>query len=393
MTRGVILAAPASGSGKTVITLALLHHLHKAGLPVTAAKAGPDYIDAGLLAAAAGTCRNLDVWAMRRDTIAASVAALDGLVLCEGAMGLFDGIGSAGLGSTAALASLVGWPVVLVVDASGQGASLAALVKGFAHHRAATPLAGVILNRVGSPRHRVLLEAALAADVPHLARLGAVPRHDALALPSRHLGLVPAGEHAALDAFLDRAAAIVAASVDVAGLVALAAPATLAPQAAARPLPPLGQRIAVARDAAFAFTYPAMLDGWRADGATVAFFSPLGDEAPAADADAVFLPGGYPELHAGRLAAASRFRAALQAHAARGTVIYGECGGYMTLGKGLVDADGARHAMLGLLPLETDFASRRLALGYRTAMLAASGPLGDAGTRFRAHEFHYATIV
>lgn len=395
MTRGVILAAPASGSGKTVVALALLRCLRQQGMRVAGAKSGPDYIDAGLLAAAAGTCRNFDTWAMRRETIAANLAALAAaeFVLCEGAMGLFDGIGAAGLGSTAALAALVGWPVVLVVDAAGQGASLAALVKGFAQHRPGTSLAGIVLNRVGSPRHRDLLAASLEAELPGLPLLGALPRHELLVLPSRHLGLVPAGEQEALELFLERAAALVAECVDVAGLVALAAPATLAARAASPPLPPLGQRIAVARDDAFAFAYPGVLEGWRKAGASVSFFSPLADAPPEANADAVFLPGGYPELHAGRLASAARFRAALIAHARRGTVIYGECGGYMMLGAGLVDTTGTRHAMAGLLPLETSFAARRLQLGYRAATLAATGPLGIAGAAFRGHEFHYATIV
>ncbi len=395
MIRGLVLAAPASASGKTVVALALLRALARRGMRVAAAKSGPDYIDAGLLAAAAGSaCRNLDAWAMRSETLAANLAALAPaeLVVCEGAMGLFDGIDAAGTGSTAALASRLGWPVVLVVDAAGQGASVAALVAGFARHRAATPLAGVILNRVGSARHRALLAAALAAELPQLPLLGAVPRHQALDLPSRHLGLVPAGEQAALDAFLDRAAVLVEENVAVARVAALASPAAMTARRASPPVPPLGSRIAVARDDAFAFAYPAVLAGWRDAGAAISFFAPLADEAPDASSDAIYLPGGYPELHAGRLAAAQRCRAALDDLAARGAMIYGECGGYMMLGAGLVDADGTRHRMAGLLPLETSFAARNLHLGYRGVALAAAGPLGAAGATYRGHEFHYATI-
>ncbi|MBM3561000.1 MAG: cobyrinic acid a,c-diamide synthase, partial [Alphaproteobacteria bacterium] len=154
-----------------------------------------------------------------------------------------------------------------------------------------------------------------------------------------------------------------------------------------------GQRIAVARDIAFAFAYPALLDAWRRAGAEVLPFSPLEGEAPDTAADAVFLPGGYPELHAGRLAAAAGFLAGLRAAAGCGAVVYGECGGYMVLGRGLVDADGVRHEMAGLLALETSFAARRLSLGYRQARLMADGPLGRAGTAFRGHEFHYATVT
>jgi cobyrinic acid a,c-diamide synthase len=155
-------------------------------------------------------------------------------------------------------------------------------------------------------------------------------------------------------------------------------------------LPPLGERIAVARDVAFAFAYPHLLGDWRAAGADLAFFSPLADEVPPSDADAVYLPGGYPELHAGRIAAASRFRAGVEDAARRGALVYGECGGYMVLGEHLEDADGTRHRMLGLLPLATSFAARRLHLGYRR--LAPLGGLPWSGA-LAAHEFHYATIL
>ncbi len=158
-------------------------------------------------------------------------------------------------------------------------------------------------------------------------------------------------------------------------------------------IPPLGRRIAVARDDAFAFVYPHVLNGWRRAGAEITFFSPLDDEPPSLDCDAVYLPGGYPELHAGRLAAATRFISGLRDTAKRGVAIYGECGGYMTLGQGLIDAEGARHAMASLLPLETSFAKRKLHLGYRAVALAANGPLGARGTHFKGHEFHYATIM
>jgi len=284
---------------------------------------------------------------------------------------------------------------VLVVDATGMGASVAALVAGFARHRPDLALAGVIFNRIGSAGHRDLLAAAIAAELPNLPILGALPRDPGLALPSRHLGLVQAEEHRALEEILDRAAALVERHVDVAAVAALARPTILAPAPAPAPPPlaPLGQRIAVARDLAFAFAYESLLAGWREAGAELGFFSPLGDEAPASGADAVYLPGGYPELHAQRLAANERFLGGVRAAAAQDAVIYGECGGYMVLGQGLIDADGARHAMAALLPLETSFAKRRLHLGYRAARLLASGPLGAAGHEFRGHEFHYATIT
>ena len=397
MSGGVIIAAASSGSGKTTLTLALLRHFRNAGRRVASAKAGPDFIDAAFHGAASGApCLNLDPWAMRGETIAGLVARLESeaeIVLCEGVMGLFDGAGSAGAqGSTADLAALVGWPVVLAVDVAGQSGSAAALLRGFAGHRPDVPVAGVIFNRVGGPRHSAMLANSVHAALPGLAILGQVPRHAELALPARHLGLVQAGEHPDLERFLDRAAELVAQSVDWAALLALARPSRLAPAAPALLLP-LGQRIAVAQDVAFAFAYAAQLAHWRAAGAELSLFSPLADEAPAADADAVFLPGGYPELHAGALAARQRFLRGLREAVARGAAIYGECGGYMVLGQGLVDASGARHAMAGLLPLETSFAERHRQLGYRELRLVAAGPLGEAGSRFRGHEFHYASVL
>ncbi|HVB18208.1 MAG TPA: cobyrinate a,c-diamide synthase [Stellaceae bacterium] len=395
---GLILAAPASGSGKTLVTAGLLRHLRDRGLRVAAAKAGPDYIDPTFHAlASGGVCRNLDPWAMRPATLAGLAGILEAeadIVLCEGVMGLFDGTGPDGeAGSTAALARLTGWPVVLVVDARHQGASVAALVGGFAHHDSGLPLAGVVFNRVASIRHRALLEAAMARHLPDIPSLGAMPQDAGLALAERHLGLVPAGERDGTESIVARAAAAVAEHLDVDRLVALARPASLAGAKAAAPLPPLGARIAVAHDDAFVFAYPAVLQGWRETGAELSFFSPLADQVPNPAADAIYLPGGYPELHAGRLASAERCFGRLRRAAAAGAAIYGECGGYMALGEGLTDAAGRRHRMAGLLPLETSFAERRLHLGYRQATLLASGPLGPAGAQFRGHEFHYATTL
>lgn len=392
----LIVAAPASGSGKTVLTLALLRHFRNRGVTVSSFKAGPDYIDPAFHRAASGRlCVNLDCWAMRPATIAGLAAATgEGaeMIIGEGVMGLFDGAAGGG-GATADLAALAGWPVVLVVDVRGQAASVAATVAGFARFRDDVRVAGVIFNRTGGKGHaRMLREAMAPLGIPVL---GCVPRDDGLALPDRHLGLVQAGEHADLDGFLDRAADIVAAHVDTDALRALAEPGGL-PGGGSNvpvPIPPLGRRIAVARDTAFAFAYPFVLDGWRAAGAEIVPFSPLADEAPDGAADAVYLPGGYPELHAGRLAGNAAFLDGLRAAAAHDAVIYGECGGYMVLGEGLVDADGKRHAMAGLLAVSSSFAAPRLHLGYRRAKLTADGPLGASGAGFRGHEFHYAGVL
>jgi cobyrinic acid a,c-diamide synthase len=281
--------------------------------------------------------------------------------------------------------------VVLVLDVKSQAQSAAALVHGFASFRNDIEISGLILNRVGSPNHEALLRTALAPlGIPVL---GALPRLEALALPDRHLGLVPAGEHGALEDFLDKAADAVARHIDTAALQRLARPAQLPSSAKLDCLPPLGQRVAVARDAAFVFTYRHLLDGWRHQGAELLPFSPLTDEPPSSHADSIYLPGGYPELHAGRLASAARFLDGLRAAASRQIPIYGECGGYMVLGRTLEDADGVKHPMAGLLSLDTSFAKRRLHLGYRQAMTATATPFGPAGTRLRGHEFHYSSIA
>jgi cobyrinic acid a,c-diamide synthase len=395
---GLIVAAPASGSGKTLVTAGLLRCLRRIGIRVTAAKAGPDFIDPTFHALASGMpCRNLDVWAMQPATLAATVARLeeDGeIVLCEGVMGLFDGTGADGeLGSTAELAQLSGWPVVLVVDARGQGASVAALLRGFAGHRPGVALAGVVFNRVAGARHAALLEGAARRQLPDVAVLGSLPADPALTLPARHLGLVPAPENTNAAALIDRAAAAIGARLDIDRLTGLAQPSLLCVAEETRGVPPLGRHVAVARDEAFCFVYPTLLENWREEGTTIAFFSPLSNEAPVPQADAVYLPGGYPELWAGRLAAGDVFFAGLRRAAADGKPIYGECGGYMALGEALIDAAGNRHGMAGLLPLVTSFAERRLSLGYRRAALLGGGPLGGTGASFRGHEFHYATVV
>lgn len=395
--RGLLIAAPASGSGKTVVTLALLRHLRARGITAASIKTGPDYIDPAFHSHASGRpCLNLDSWAMRRATLASLVARASAdaeLVVGEGVMGLFDGA-PGGAGSTAELAQLTGWPVVLVVDARGMAASAGALLAGFHRFHPEVRPAAVIFNRVGGPGHiRILHEAAAPLG---LKVLGCLPRSDKLALPERHLGLVQAAEHAGLDRFLDCAAELVGAHLEIDALVGLARPARLdggaagPPRPPLPPLPPLGQHIAVAHDLAFAFVYPFVLDGWRAAGATVTTFSPLADQPPDGAADAVYLPGGYPELHGGRLAANRRFADGLHAAAARGALVYGECGGFMALGRGLIDGTGTRHAMADLLPLETSFAEPRLTLGYRQVETVAAGPLGPAGSAFRGHEFHYA---
>ncbi len=394
MSGGLILAAPASGSGKTTITLALLRAFSNAGVVATSAKIGPDYIDPGFHAAATGKpCFNLDSWAMSADTFAHLVRRCESgseLVIAEGVMGLFDGAAN-GQGSTADVAKKTGWPVILVVDAAGMAASAAALVHGFASYDRDLEIAGLIFNCIGGPGHASLLRQAV--DGIGIPVFGCVPRNPALALPDRHLGLIQAREHPDLQHYLEATAQHVAAHVDMKQLLACARPSTRTASTDRPPIPPIGQNIAVAHDHAFAFSYPFVLDGWRSAGASVAMFSPLADETPAEDTDAVYLPGGYPELHACELAAARSFMDGLRAAARRGATIYGECGGYMVLGRGLVDTHGERHGMCDLLPVETSFENPGLTLGYRTLRTTADSPLGSRGTEYRGHEFHFASTL
>jgi len=392
--KGLITAAPASNNGKTVLTLGLIRALSQAGHAVSSLKVGPDYIDTDFHRLASGRdCLNLDIWAMREETLISQASAAGdsaNLVIAEGLMGLFDGALD-GTGSTADAAAKLDWPVILIADVKGQSASAAALVEGFARHREGVRLGGVIFNRVGSPRHEGILARAMEGlDVPVL---GYVPNDSRLDLPSRHLGLVQAREHDDLAAWLDEAARIIGGAVDLIQLVSLATSAELPVAANSPPIPPLGQKIAVARDDAFAFIYPHILDGWRRAGSEVSFFSPLADDAPNETCDAIYLPGGYPELHAGKLAGNQNFLASLRDAASDSKTIFGECGGYMVLGESLTDADGDTHTMARLLPLRSDFAKRKLHLGYRQIDVLSDGALGPAGTKLRGHEFHYASYA
>ena len=391
MTAGFIVAAPRSGAGKTTVALGLMRAFTRRGVKVQPFKAGPDYIDPAFHRVATGRSSfNLDGWAMASDTLLDMVGSHPAdLAIVEGVMGLFDGIG--GKGATADLAALLGWPVVLVLDVKGQTETAAALAQGCANYRRDVAVAGVILNRVASPRHLSLIAPAL--DRIGMPLFGAIGEEARLALPERHLGLVQAGETDDIDHRLDALADTVEAAVDLDAIRSTARATTRVGSAARIDIDPPGQRIALAQDRAFSFMYPHLLVRWRQAGAEILPFSPLADEAPAASADAVWLPGGYPELHGGTLAAASRFIAGLRRLADRAVPIHGECGGYMVLGDGIEDAEGARHAMAGLLRLETSFAQRRLHLGYRRARLCVDCALGTAGTEILGHEFHYARTV
>ncbi len=396
VTRGLMIAAPRSGSGKTTATLGLLRAFKRRGVDVVGLKSGPDYIDPAFHAAASGREGvNLNSWAMAPELLAGLAARASeqaSLILCEASMGLFDGVPSENgrTGASADVAAALGMPVLLVIDVSGQAQSAAAIVKGCGSYDERLKVAGVIVNRIGSERHRrLVVEAIEAMGMPVV---GALPRNDKIALPERHLGLVQAGETEALEARLETIADFIETHVDCTRILALAGELDCDSPASPPAVQPPGQRIALAHDAAFSFIYPHLVQGWRAAGAEIVPFSPLADEPPPSGCDFCWLPGGYPELHAGRLAAAARFRQSLQRFAETRPV-HGECGGYMALGQSLIDASGVVHPMTGLLGVETSFEKRRMTLGYREARVVANCALGPKGALLRGHEFHYATII
>lgn len=394
--RGFIVGAARSGSGKTSVAIGLMRAFRRRGLVVAGAKSGPDYIDPAFHAAATGRAGvNLDSWAMPPhllDRLTALQAADADLLVVESAMGLFDGVrrDEARHGSAADLARRYRMPVLLVLDISGQSQTAAAIAHGFASFDPSVRISGIVLNQAASERHEAQARAAI--EERGLPVVGAIRRNSDMALPERHLGLVQAREHAALESFIDRLADVMQASINLDAVLAAATlPAQGHGETAAMIAPP-GQRIAIADDAAFAFIYPHIARHWREAGAELVPFSPLADQGPDPACDVCWLPGGYPELHAGVLAGAERFKHELVCFAETRPV-HGECGGYMVLGQALEDGEGVTHPMTGLLGHVTSFAKRRMNLGYREASLQADCPLGRAGETVRGHEFHYSRVI
>jgi len=394
--RALIIGAPRSGSGKTSVTIGLLRAFQRRGIKVRGIKTGPDYIDPGFHEAATRLPGlNLDSWAMAPDLLrhlARGQAEDADLILIESAMGLFDGIlGEPGRsGAASDLARLFGLPVLLVLDVSGQSQTAAAVACGFMHYDPTVKMAACVLNRAGSERHRKLSGDAISAI--GLPVVGTILRDPTLTLPERHLGLVQASEHPQMDAHIDRLADAMEQSLDLDAIFEAARPFDIPSGTTEKALPPPGQRIALAEDAAFTFLYPHIKREWQAMGAEIVRFSPLADEAPPADCDVCWLPGGYPELHAGRLAAADTFKTGLKTFS-QTKPVHGECGGYMVLGERLEDADGVSHTMTGLLSHSTSFSKRKMNLGYRQARLMRESAIGKIGDVVRGHEFHYARVI
>lgn len=350
--RGLIVAAPASGAGKTTFTLGLVAALTRAGQKVQPYKVGPDYIDPTYLSAAAGgsQCANLDPWAMR-DGMLAGLIQPDGLAVVEGVMGLHDGPGS-----TAALARKTGWPLVLVIDAKKSAQTAAAVAEGLALRDPDLAITAFVFNGVASARHETMIRDGLCSETPAYF----LPHDSTLTMPSRHLGLHLAEERADLETFLAAAAQWVQPAL---GIADQAAPGTLMG----------GSEL---------FTPKT----WPEFGLTFAY-PHLG-----VPEGTIFLPGGYPELYLAAIKEDSSFLPELRAAAAAGVPIYGECGGFMVLGEAIIDAEGVRHEMAGLLPLVTTFAERKRHLGYRQIEVLTDFGLGEKGQRWRGHEFHYSQV-
>ena len=362
--------------------------LSNKGLKIAPAKIGPDYIDGSYLSKASGKkAINLDGFAFNKNEIRALAykqAKKANLMLVEGVMGLFDGAIKRGAGSTADIAQQLELPIIMVVDCSKMAQSIAALIYGYKNYNKNINLVGVILNKVANLRHETMLRKSLAnIDVKIL---GAIYRHEKLKVPSRHLGLTLANEIDKSEMLIENSAKIIQQSIDLDALVNLAKPLKKAQYQAN--LTPLGQNIAIAKDNCFAFIYQHILLDWQQQGAKISFFSPLNNEKPNENADAIFLPGGYPELYGEQLANAKNFHKGLKVAAQNGALIYGECGGFMVLGKALVDENGKEYKMSGLLPIISTIDSPKRVLGYRNLSHDSMLPFAK---NLKGHEFHYSS--
>jgi cobyrinic acid a,c-diamide synthase len=393
MIRALCIAGLASSVGKTTVTLALAAAFRRRGLRVACAKVGPDFIDPGFHAAVtARASRTLDSWILSPEALETAFARAGheaDLVLVEGVMGLFDGLDGRGeAASTAEVAKRLGLPVVLVVDAAAQVRSAGAVVLGAERYDPQLDVAAVLFNRVGGERHVRWLGEAIA-DRCRARPVGALPWHERLRLPERHLGLVTARERGCSPELVDALASLAEAAIDLDACLALAGSRV----SAAPPPPPAPPRIrlGVADDDAFQFYYPDNLEALRAAGAELVTWSPLADRRLPA-VDALYLGGGYPEVHAARLGDNGDARAAVRAFVRDGGPVYAECGGLMYLAESLEDLDGRRHPMAAVLPLQIRMTPRRLTLGYREVVLERDSLVGPRGARLRGHEFHASHV-
>jgi len=397
MTRGFVVGGPASGVGKTTVTLALMAAFRRRGLEVQPFKCGPDFIDAGHHTRVCGRrSRNLDGWMLsadrNRDIFRRNAAGAD-VCIVEGVMGLFDGAsGRSEAGSTAEMAKMLGLPVVLVVDASAAARSVAALVHGFETFDPQVNILGVIFNKVAGAAHGALLREAVESTCRALP-LGYLPQDERIKMPERYLGLFTAGEDLLPDSSLALLAEIAEGHINLERVLESAAP--FAALSKAEPSAPTGScvRVGVARDRAFCFYYEDNLDALRAAGAEILEFSPLQDASLPARLDALYFGGGYPELYSGQVSANREMIAAVRKFADEGGVIYAECGGLMYLANKIVTRDNEAFSMAGILPFEVQMTDRLVNFGYAEVCLARDCFWGAAGARARGHSFHCSTIT
>ncbi|MCX5883410.1 MAG: cobyrinate a,c-diamide synthase [Deltaproteobacteria bacterium] len=397
--KGIVVAGTQSGSGKTTLTLAILAALMRRGFRVVSFKVGPDFIDPGHHTRITGSaCRNLDGWMLSKSCnqkiFSHHIQSAD-LAVVEGVMGLFDGYdGKSEAGSTAQMAKWLNLPVLLAVNAKSMARSAAAVVYGFEKFDPDLRFSGVIFNQLGSARHLNYLKEALSDHV-QMPCLGGLLKNADIAIPERHLGLVTLQDHPLSPSAINLLADFIESSVDMDALLASFSDIHADQETAPSPRPPESVRvkIGVAMDQAFCFYYPDNLDALAAAGAELVPFSPIADSSLPEELGGIYLGGGYPELHAEKLAANSQLRFQILASSLKGMPIYAECGGLMYLCTELTDMDGRNHPMTGCFSFSTRMLKRLKTLGYREITLKKNTILGQAGQKIRGHEFHYSEII
>ena len=397
--KAFVIAGPASGVGKTTVTLSLMAALRKHGLTVQPFKCGPDFIDGGHHARVCGRIsRNLDGWMLSADKNRAIFyrSAADATVcVVEGMMGLFDGVdGKSQTGSTGEIAKWLGLPVILVVDASSMARSAAALVRGFESFDPAVKVAGVIFNKVGGAAHYQMLKDALTTST-HALPLGYLPHDERIEIPERYLGLVTAGENRLPDSMLSLLAELAEANIDLDQLLECSTPLPIPAPVIANTRRNLTSsiRVGVARDEAFCFYYEDNLDALRDAGAEIVEFSPLEDSSPPTAVDALYFGGGYPELFAKQLAENRPMLTSIKRAAEEGLPMYAECGGLMYLAREIVAKEGSSFSMAGVLPIAVQMTERLVNFGYTEVSFTSDCLIGPADGKARGHSFHCSRIV
>ena len=396
---GFMVAGPASGVGKTTVTLSLMAALRKRGLTVQPFKCGPDFIDGGHHAGICGRAsRNLDGWMLSADAnrrIFFRNALHADVCVVEGMMGLFDGVdGKSEAGSSAEIAKWLGLPVILAVDASSMARSAAALVRGFESFDPAVKVIGVIFNRVGGAAHYRMLKDALTTSTNAIP-LGYLPRDERIHIPERYLGLITAGENGLPDSMVSLLGDLAEANIDLDHLLECLTYFPIAPTALAERRSNLTKsiRLGVARDTAFCFYYEDNLDALREAGAEIVEFSPLEDSSPPPALDALYFGGGYPELFAKKLAENRSMLTLIKRAAEEGLPIYAECGGLMYLAREIVTREGTSFPMAGVLPIVVQMTDRLVNFGYTDVSFTSDCLIGPAGGDARGHSFHSSRLV